>query len=186
MPLNVGGNLATSRASFGPAVIAMDASGATPSTNIGLIGDDGCQIEFSSSMGDIRQGNPKLSFLKFVQSQDFFMRWTSIEWSANRLAYALGTGVTSISGTNEVLRFGGGPCPSTVALLLQHRKCTAAHTVNVRVWTATPENATIQTQMGDDVHGFPMAFAAQRSATNWAGGSLASDSQLVEVDIQLS
>lgn len=186
MPLNVGGSVATARTSFGPAVIAMDASGATPTSNVGFIGDDGVQIEFNSSMADIRQGNPKLPFFSFIQAQDFFLRWSSIEWSANRLAYALGVGVTSISASNEIVAWGGAPCPSSVALLAQHRKCTAAHTVNVRVWTAVPENATIQTQMGDDVHAFPFAFKALRTATNWAGASLASDSQLVQVDIQLT
>jgi hypothetical protein len=186
MPLNVGSAVSTGRASFGPGVVALGLAGSTPSDNVGLIGEDGVEIEFQSEMRDIVQGNPKIPIKSFAVAQNFFVRFTSIEWAAYRLAWALGTGATSVSGTNEVYRFGGGPCPTELALLLQHRKCTAAHTVNARLWKCTSETGSFSVQMGDDLHGFAFAFKGLRSATNWAGGSLASDSQLVEIDIELS
>lgn len=186
MPLNIGSAVDTQRISFGPATIALGAAGTTPSSNIGAIGEDGVELEFQSETRDIVQGNPKLPLFTYVQMQNFFVRCTSIEWSANRLLYALGTGATSISGTNEVYRFGGDPCPEQVALLIQHRKCTAAHTINVRVWKAQSETGGTTVTMGDDPHGFAFAWKAQRSTTNWAGGTLADDSQLVEIDIELS
>lgn len=186
MPLNIGSSVNTQRISFGPATIALGAAGATPSGDIGAIGEDGVELEFASEMRDITQGNPRLPIFKYVQNQNFFVRVTSIEWSANRLLYALGTGATSISGTNEIFRFGGDPCPEEVAILVQHRKCTAAHTINVRVWKAQSENGGTTVQLGDDPHGFEYAWRASRSTTNWAGGTLADDSQLVEVDIQLT
>lgn len=185
MPLNVGDNLTTSRVSFGPGVIAVGVTGATPTTNVGYIGDDAIELEWNSELGEITQGNPKIPFLQFARAQNFFVRWTSIEWSANRLALATGAGVTTINSSNEIMDFGGDPSPAQIAILVQHRKATVAHTINVRVWTAGPETGQVSTQLGDDPHGFGTAFKALRSTTDWAGNTLANDSQLVRLDIQL-
>lgn len=186
MPLNIGSNVNTSRLSFGPATVAIGLAGATPTDNVGLIGEDGVELEFASEMRDVTQGNPKTVVQTYVVSQNFFVRFTSIEWAANRLKWALGSGSTSISGTNEIFRWGGEPCPEAVAVHVQHRKCTAAHTINVRVWRAMSENGGTSVQLGDDPHGFAYAFKALRSTTNWAGEALDDDSQLVEIDIELA
>lgn len=186
MSLNIGSGISTARVSMGPAVIFLGAAGTTPSADIGLIGDDGAELEFQSEMGDIMAGNPALKIMRYNKAQSVFLRVPSCEWSANRLAYALGSGATSISGTNEIMRFGGQPCPYEVAILLQHRKCTAAHTVNVRMWKATTENGGLAVKFGQDHHQFPYAWTSLRSTTNWAGGALANDSEYVEIDIQLS
>lgn len=186
MPLNVG-TVTTARMSFGPATIAVGAAGATPTTDIGsILPDDGVELEFQAEMSDIVVGNPKVPVYRFAKSHNFYVRATSIEWNANNLAFALGTGATAISGSNEVYRFGGDPCPDELAVLVQHRKCTAAHTINVRVWRAQSETGGLAVTLGEEVHGFPYAWKANRSTTNWAGASLAADSQLVEVDIQLT
>jgi hypothetical protein len=185
VPLNVGDTLTTARVSFGPGVVAIGVTGATPTANIGYLGDDALELEWNNEMGEITQGNPKIPFLQFCRAQNFFARWTSIEWSASRLAYATGAGVTTINSNNEIMDFGGDPSPYQVAILIQHRKATATHTINVRIWTAGPETGTVSTQLGDEVHGFGLAFKALRSTTSWAGATLASDSQLVQLDIQL-
>lgn len=187
MPLNIGSNIDTTRAAFGPAVLALGAAGTTPTENIGLLAPDTpMEIEFQTDFGEVSNGNPMLTIFRFIRAQSFFMRATSIEWSANRLSYALGTGATVINANNEIYRFGGDPCPVSVALHLQHRKCLAAHTINVRVWTAQSENGGLAVQFGQDPHQFPYAWKALRSTTNWASGSLANDSQLVEIDIELA
>lgn len=186
MPLNIGSNLARTRSAFGPAVLALGAAGTTPTSNIGLISSDNpIEIEFATEFGEVRQGNPMLAEFRYVTSQDFYLRCPSIEWSANRLAYALGTGATSIDANNEIMTFGGDPCPFNVALHLQHVKCLAAHTINVRVWTAQSENGGFAIQFGQQTHEFAYAWKAMRSTTDWAGATLATDAQLVQVDIQL-
>jgi hypothetical protein len=134
MSLNIGSAISTARASFGPAVVALGVAGTTPSDNVGLIGEDGVEFEFMSESRDIVQGNPKIPIKSFFVAQNVMVRFTSIEWAAYRLAWALGTGATSVSGTNEIYRFGGGPCPTELACHIQHRKCTAAHTINYRLW----------------------------------------------------
>lgn len=186
MPLNIGDNINTQRAAFGPAVLALGPAGTTPTQNIGLIENDTpIEIEFQTDFGEVSQGNPMLTIFRFVRSQNFFLRATSIEWNMNHLSYALGTGATLIDANNEIYRFGGDPCPVSVALQLQHVKCLAAHTINVRVWTAQSENGSVAVQFGQDQHQFPYAWKAIRSTTDWAGQTLAQDSQLVEIDIQL-
>lgn len=185
MPLNIGSSLSTSRVSYGPGVIAVGVSGATPTANVGFIGEDGIECEWNVEMGEVSQGNPKLPFFQFAKAHNFFLRVTSIEWSAARLAYVTGGGITTINSNNEIMDFGGDPSPSTLALLLQHRKASAAHTINIRMWTAGPETGTVSTTLGDDPHGFPYAFKALRSATDWAGNTLGDSSQLVQLDIQL-
>lgn len=185
MPLNVGSNLSSSRFSAGPAVIAVGVTGATPSSNIGYVSDDPIELEWNVDMGEVSQGNPMLPFFQFAKAHNFFVRATSIEWSASRLAYATGAGVTTIDSNNEIMDFGGDPSPSELAILVQHRKFTAAHTVNARIWKAGPETGTVSTQFSPDGHGFNFAFKALRSTTDWAGATLATDSQLVRLDIQL-
>lgn len=185
MPLNVGDNLSTARVSFGPGVVAVGVTGATPSVNIGYIGEDAIELEWAVEMGEITQGNPRIPFAQFAKAHNFFIRWTSIEWSALRLAYATGGGVTTVNANNEIMDFGGDPSPTEVAILLQHRKATASHTINVRVWKAGPETGTVTTQLGEDPHGFATAFKALRSSTTWAGAALGSESQLVQLDVQL-
>lgn len=185
MSLNIG-TVSTARVSMGPAVLFIGAAGSTPTSDVGLIHPDGAELEFQSELGDVQAGNPLLTVLRYVKMQKFFLRAPGVEWSANHLAYALGAGVTSISASNEIMRFGGMPCPHEVALHLQHRKCTAAHTVNVRVWKATTETGGLTVNFGQDHHRFNYAWEALRSTTNWAGAANANTSELVEIDIELA
>lgn len=186
MPLNLGANISTSRTSAGQAVVFIGPAGSTPTADVGLIGEDGAEVELQTEFGDIMAGNPAMTIERYAKVQNAFCRFRGVEWSANLFAYALGTGVTAISGTNEILRFGGDPCPDTLAILLQHRKCTAAHTINWRFWKVQPETGGFTMQFGQDHHGFDYSYKAIYAATNWAGSSLANTSNLVEMDIQLS
>lgn len=166
--------------SFGPAIMFLGVAGVTPTVDVGFISEDGITVEFASEMGDIRQGNPKLSELKFIQQQDVMVRLTSIEWNFDSLAFALGAGNTSASGTFEAFAFGGEPCPTEVALLVQHQMCQSGNTMNVNVWRAVGSGNT-SLQFIHDEHPFEYEFGALRSATDWSGASLASDEQLIQI-----
>lgn len=186
MPLNIG-TVTTSRMSFGPAEVFVGAAGATPTASLGTTAvDDGVALEFQAEMGEIVAGNPRTPVQRFAKMHGFVLRCTSLEFNANNLKFALGTGETSISGTHEIYRFGGDPCPEEVAVLAVHQKCTAAHTLNCRVWRAQSETGALSTQWGEEAHRYPYGWMALRSTTNWAGGSLASGSQLVEIDNELA
>lgn len=187
MSLNIASNTAKTRSSFGPGVLYVGATGSTPSEEIGLVGDDGATFEVSGDQLEVRQGNPGLIEFGFFAQQGAMLGISSLEWSASRMQRALGAGSTSIDGNNEKFIFGGSPCVEEVAVWLEHRKCTAAHTVHVRLWKAMSAEGGLSVSLSRSaVHQFDYQWKAIRSATNWAGDSLANEAQLFEVDIQLA
>lgn len=187
MSLNVPSNVSKIRSSYGPGVLYVGAAGTTPTTAIGLVGDDGASFEVSGEMIDIMQGNPRMIVESVFQSQMAILAISSLEWELTRMAYALGAGTTTVSASNETLVFGGEPQITKVALELQHRKCTASHTVNVRLWQAVSEGGQVGVAMNRGApHRFPYRWKALRSTTNWAGATLDSAARLFEVDIELT
>jgi hypothetical protein len=179
MPLNLP-TVTRDDISFGPARLFLGAAGATPSVDVGAISEDGISLEFASEIKDVMQGNPKLIELAYIQQQSVTVKVTSIEWNFDNLKRALGAGVTSATGTYEKFTFGGEPCPAEVALLVQHQMCRSGDTLNVSVWRAVGDGNTTLPFTHDE-HKFDYSWRAMRSATDWAGNSLASDSQLVQI-----
>jgi hypothetical protein len=166
--------------SFGPARLFLGAAGATPTTDVGAIGEDGVSIEFASETKDIYQGNPKLIEFSFSQQQSVMVKVTSIEWNFDNLVRALGAGNTVVSGTFEKFSFGGEPCIEDVALHVQHQMCRTGDTLNIYVWRAQGEgNVTLP--FTQDEHTFEYSWKALRSSTDWAGASLAYDEQLIQI-----
>ena len=186
MPLNISDNNAKSRASIGPGVLYIGAAGATPTVSAGLITEDGATFEVGGEMVDVLQGNPRLIEFSFFQTQSATLGITSIEWELDRLASAIGAGNTVVTGTEETLSFGGEPCVQEYAIELQHRKCTAVHTVNIRLWKANSADGGVSVPMNaGQVHQFPMRWRGLRADTNWAGDALPADEQLFQVAIEL-
>jgi hypothetical protein len=170
--------------SFGPARLFLGAAGVTPTADVGAISEDGVSIEFASEQRDIMQGNPKLIEFTFIQSQSVNVKLTSIEWNFDNLKRVLGAGTTSASGTFEKFAFGGQPCVTELALHVQHQMCRTGDTMNVYVWRAVGDGNTTLPFTHDE-HKFEYNFKAMRSATDWAGASLAADEQLVQILRQL-
>lgn len=179
MPLNLP-TIDRDSISFGPARLFLGVAGATPTADVGAITEDGVTVEFASEMRDIMQGNPKLPELTFIQAQSVMVRVTSIEWDFTSLAFAMGAGNTSASGTFEAFAFGGEPCVTEVALHVQHQMCRSGNTVNVYVWRAVGEGS-VSLPFTHDEHQFEYSWKALRADTDWASGSLASDEQLIQV-----
>ena len=166
--------------SFGPARLFLGAAGTTPTTDVGAITEDGVTIEFASEQRDIMQGNPKLIEMSFFQSQSVMVKVTSIEWDFDALSYALGAGNTSASGTFEAFAFGGEPCPTEVALHIQHQMCRSGNTINVYVWRAVGEG-NVSLPFTHDEHQFEYSWKALRESTDWASAGLAVDEQLIQI-----
>lgn len=164
--------------SFGPAVIYLGAAGATPTTDVGAISEDGVTIEIATEQRDIMQGNPRIIELSFNQQQSATVRVTSIQWNYENLQYVLG-GSISTSATFEKFDFGGDPCPSEVAIKIVHQMCSG-DTINVNVWRAMGEG-NLSIPFGQDEHSFELAFKAMRASEDWAGGALPADSQLLQI-----
>lgn len=168
----------TDAISFGPATLLLGPSGATPTADVGAIGENGVEIEITSEKRDIRQGNPKTIEHSFATAQGVKVSVTGIEWDFNTFQYAIGAGNTSLSASAHTWAFGGDPIVETVAIHIQHYMAKAADTLNFYVWKARAEG-TLTLPFGDEEHQFPYSWQAMRSATNWAGASLARDEQLI-------
>jgi hypothetical protein len=176
MPLNVP-NFTTSKFSFGPGVLYLGAAGTTPTVDVGGITEDGIKVAMMSKKKDIHQGNPKLVCYTFNQEQGMEIELSGIEWNFDSLAYALGAGNTTVSGTEETFAFGGDPLCQTVAIRIVHQMATSGHTMLAYVWQAV-SNGDLELTFGHDEHKFPMKWKAQRCTTNWAGATLPYDEQL--------
>lgn len=180
MPFNLP-TVNTDDISFGPARLFLGAfDDGEPTTDVGAITEDGISIEFQSEMRDIVQGNPKLPELTFIQSQNVMVKVTSIEWDYDNLAFALGAGVTSSAASSTTFAFGGEPCATEVALHIQHVMCKTGDTINVYVWRAVGEGNTTLPFTHDE-HQFEYNFKALRADSNWAGGALPANEQLISI-----
>jgi hypothetical protein len=106
---------------------------------------------------------------------------TSIEWDFDSLSYALGAGVTTATAGPPALEsfsFGGEPCPTEVALHVQHQMCRSGDTINVYVWRAVGEgNVTLP--FTHDEHSFEYSWKALRADADWASGVLPYNEQLI-------
>lgn len=179
MPLNLP-TYDTNDFSFGPGILYMGAAGSTPSTEVGAITEDGVSLEITSEKKVITQGNPKLPIFAFSQAQGAMVKFTGIEWDFDKMAKALGAGVTSTGGGQDTFAFGGDPIVTSYALWVQHQMAVTGHTMNVYVWKAFSE-AGMAINLNHDEHQFPNSYVAMRSATDWAGATLNYRSQLFKL-----
>lgn len=175
MPYNVP-TITTNDISFGPAVLYLGPSGATPTVDVGAIAEDGVSLEMTSEKKVITQGNPKLNVYTFTQAQSVMAKFTSIEWDFQNMGRALGAGFTVTDGTE--FRWGGDPLVEELALHVQHYMAVTGNTMNVYIWKACSESGVSPT-FGADEHSFEYGFQAMRSTTDWASAALAANKQLV-------
>jgi len=179
MPYNVP-TVTTSDISFGPARVFIGAAGSTPTTDVGAITEDGVSIEITSEKRYITQGNPRVNYYNFTQAQDVMVSFTSIEWDFENFVDALGAGVTSTSGSDDVFEFGGDPTVDEVALHVQHYMASSGNTLNVYVWKATSAQGFTM-PFGQDEHQFEFRFTAIASDTTWSGGSTTATTRLIKL-----
>lgn len=179
MPVNVP-TVNTDDISFGPGVVKLGPSGATPTADVGALAEDAVTIEISSTKRDIMQGNPKTIEHSFSTEQHVKVTFTGIEWDFTTLQYGLGAGNTGSSVSLQTWTLGGDPLVETVALQITHYMAKAADTLTINVWKARPDGP-ITFAFSAEEHKFPESFEAMRSATNWAGVALATDEQLLQV-----
>jgi hypothetical protein len=178
VPYNVP-TVTTNDISFGPAVLFMGVAGATPSTQVGSISEDGVTVEMTSEKRYISQGNPRTPVYAFSQVQGVMTKFTSIEWDFDNFVRAIGAGVTTVSGAEETFSWGGDPLVTQVAFHIQHYMAVTGNTMNVYVWKATSEGG-LNVPFGQDEHSFEMNFTSLNSDTDWGGSSLAATQRLIK------
>lgn len=179
MPLNTP-TYDTNDFSFGPGVIFMGAAGSTPATEVGAITEDGVSLEVTSEKKVITQGNPKLPIFAFAQAQGAMVKFTGIEWDFDKMAKALGAGVTSTGAGADTFAFGGDPLVTNYALHVAHQMAVTGHTMNIYAWKVFAE-AGQAINLNHDEHQFPNSYVTMRSATDWGGTALDYKQQLFKL-----
>lgn len=183
MPLNIPAG-STNNISFGPGRVFLGAAGATPTTDVGYISEDGITIEVSNERRDIVQGNPKLVEYTFSQTQGVMVNLTSIEWDLLLLADVFSAGITTSTVNETSISFGGDPLVRTVAMHIQHQMAVTGNTMNAYVWKAVSDTS-LSIPLGADEHSFELSFKAQRSSTDWNGVALGYNEQLIRFERDL-
>lgn len=184
MPYNVSTNIQANNISIGPGTLMLGPSGATPSIDVGAIGEDGITLELTAEKRDIMQGNPATIEHSLVVKQGVKLTLNSIEWNQKNLQFALGAGATAESASLHTFTFGGLPSVTTVALLMTHQMA-AGQTYTTRIWKARGDGV-VSVQFGQEEHKFAHAYQAMRSSTNWAGAALQNTEQLLQMVRQLT
>lgn len=184
MPKNIPvGN--TNNISFGPAIVYMNEwtapHGATPTTDVGFIGEDGVTIELMSEKKDINQGNPKLVNFSFVTSQSATISFTSIEYNFENFRLALGAGATTSGLTTETFAFGGNPMNTFTAMHIEHQMAVTGNTLNAYCWKTQSESG-FSLPFGTDEAQFEFSFKAIRAVKDWNGANLGQDEQLIRFE----
>lgn len=179
MSLNVP-DFTTGNFSFGPGILYLGASGATPTVDVGAIAEEGIKVNAENTTKDIFQGNPKEIVYTFNQQQGVVLECTGIEWNVTNLLYAIGAGTTTSDGASDTYTFGGGAITTTVALHVRHYMAAPGHTLDAYIWKAV-SNGAPPIAFTHDEHQFPMTWKAQRSTTDWAGDSLPTDAELMRI-----
>lgn len=182
MAYNIDSTGDTNNVSFGPAIVYIGPSGATPTASVGYVGEDAITIEIASTKRDISQGNPKTIEFSFATEQSVKVSWQGIEWDQNLIQYAIGAGNTyaDIALSLQTWSFGGDPIVETVAIKVQHYMAKAGDTLTINVWKARADG-NVSLGFSAEEHKFANAYAAMRSATNWGGAVLAVDEQLIQI-----
>lgn len=171
----------TNNLSFGPGVVRVGAAGSTPATQVGAISEDGVALEFNGTKRQIRQGNPLMPVYDFIIDQSMVISFTGIEWDLDRLAEAMGSGVTASGSGEDYLYFGGEPVMTLQAVQVEHVMAVPGHTLFIEMWQGAANDPSKSIAMGVNEHSFPMSWSAQRVTTDWAGNALAAGRNLGRV-----
>lgn len=174
------------RIPVGGARVFIGVIGATPTTDVGAIDvDGGITTRMIRSGGEVRQGFPSLSVLRYVNREDFEFEFDGLEYNPEQMRFAMGAGVTSYSSTEETYAFGGDPAVTTCAIHMRHEMLNGM-TLNLYVWKARGMSDTVEMNFGQSPTVFPYKYQALHSATDWNGTSLTGKAQLVKWVRQLS
>lgn len=169
----------TARYSFGPGILYMGAPGTTPLVDIGSVKGD-AELSIQRVALEMKQGSPRTLIKKYVMEENVNLKVTGVEWNLDNLAYLLGAGVTSISGADEILEFGGDMNHTNRALRFVHRTPDGG-TIDVQVFKAEGSGELAIAMKENDFHEFPMEFNALEGTTDFQGSALADNKKKFKI-----
>jgi len=165
----------TDNYTFGPCVIYIGATGATPATDIGAVKGN-TEVTVSKEVLEISQGSPKVVTKQYVTVQGAMIKFESLEpFKIANLAAALGAGVTTTDGDTEYLGYGGDVNLGEKAIKLVHVQPNGT-TITLCFWRCQAQSdLTIPFNESGEMS-IPMEFKVLDGILNFAGATIASTS----------
>lgn len=169
----------TKRITFGPGILYLGAPGSTPSVDIGAVKGK-AEITIERKKLEVKQGSPQTLVAQYAVEETVSLKVTGIEWNMDNLAYALGAGVTAVSGAEETLEFGGDMDVSSRALRYVHKTADGS-TIDVHIFKAQGDGKISVSVNETEVHEFPYQFNALEGTTDFANQTLAAKKKLFKI-----
>lgn len=168
-----------SRFSFGPGILYMGAPGTTPTYDIGAVKGD-AELSVQRVTLELKQGSPQSLVKKFAVEENVSLKVTGVEWNMNNIAYALGAGVTSQSGANEILEFGGELTFTTRAVRFLHIAPDGS-TIDLHLFNSEGAGELAIAYKETDFHEFPIQFNALEGSVDFANSALANNKKKFKI-----
>lgn len=168
--------------SYGPGRLFLGAAGATPTTDIGALGENGLTIEFENEVQFVEQGSPAMKVLPYSTKHGLNITVNSMQYDFNTFYAGLGSGLTTVSGGTRRYGFGGDPKINSISLHVQHKMPQPGHTLNIYGWKMAATGGT-SIELQNQAHEMPWTWTALRASTKWGGGALADGEELVGFEI---
>jgi len=165
----------TDNYTFGPCVIYIGSTGATPATDIGAVKGN-TEVTVSKEVLEISQGSPKVVTKQYVTVQGAMLKFESLEpFKITNLVAALGAGVTETVGTTEYLGYGGDVNLGENAIKLVHVQPNGT-TITLCFWRCQAQSdLTIPFNESGEMS-IPMEFKVLDGILNFAGETISSTS----------
>ena len=157
----------TDRFSFGPGVLYIGAPGTTPTVEIGAVKGD-MEIAIDRTQLEVKQGSPQSLVKSYAVEELVGIKFNGIEWNLDNLAYVMGAGITSVSGAEEILEFGGDMDVSSRALRFVHILPDGG-TVDIHLFQAEGSGELAIAMKETDMHELPMTFKALEASLDFEG-----------------
>ncbi len=154
----------TDNFSFGPGVLLVGTTGATPTIDVGAV-RAGAELSVSRTVLEVRQGSTMNLIKQYVTQENVGLNVTGIEWNLERLKEVFGSGVLTTSSSLDTLLFGGDINICELSVRFRHNMPTG-NTIYVDIWKAQP-TPEMSLSFGEEIHEFPYQFKALDSTTQW-------------------
>jgi hypothetical protein len=169
----------TERFSFGPGILYMGVPGTTPLVDVGAVKGD-FELSFDLSKLEVKQGSPQTLVKTYTLEENIKLKGTLIEWDMNNLAYILGAGVTSASGANEILEFGGDMDTNNRALRFVHRTPDGG-TIDMQIFKAEGVGKLALGLKETELHEFPFEFNVLEGTVDFSNAALANEKKKIKI-----
>jgi len=167
------------RFSFGPGILYLGALGTTPTTDIGAVKGD-VEVLIQRVPLEVKQGSPQTLIKKYAVEENLTLKITGIEWNLDNIAYAVGAGITSISGADEIFEFGGDVDNNNRALRFVHIQPDGS-TIDLHIFKAEGSGELAIALKETDMHEFPFEFDVLEGSLDFEGNALAASKKKFKI-----